>query len=375
MTAKAHNEDQINSILLDVKSSKPKSTADQQCAPGVKFEAGSCISLDVLERMADAWNKSARDPIPLSQNMSIINPKKYKIYLVHMLGERLKDKCSDQKCWLTLDFMKNIKPTDYFRPDSPQGKFEWLSTIDIRDSLKQYEKKYRDLKFFGAVPMDFADLDCYDDINSANYGALYKQGKTKLGYVFNLDESYKSGSHWVAMFADLAKGHIFYFDSFAQKPEKRVRSLMRKIVRYLTNERGMNLNENSGGSGTSASSGSGTSASSGSGASSNRSIIKEVKQDIAEKEKKFPKSANANQNLNRSASNGGSQHNMIRIDYNNIQHQQKNTECGVYSMNFLIRMARGDDFHTLCEKIVRDDKMNKCRKVYFDKHNKRQKVK
>jgi hypothetical protein len=317
--------------------------------------------------MADAWNKTGGNAIPLSQNMSIINPKKYKIYLVHMLGERLKDKCSNQKCWLTLDFMKNIKPLDYFRPDSPQGKFEWLSTIDIRDSLKQYEKKYHDLKFFGAVPMDFADLDCYDDINSANYGALYKQGKTKLGYVFNLDESYKSGSHWVAMFVDLAKGHIFYFDSFAQKPEKRVRSLMRKIVRYLTDERGMNLNENSGGS----SSGSGTGSGSGSGSNSNsnRSIIKEVKQDIAEKDKKFPKS----QNPNRSASNGGSPQNMIRIDYNNIQHQQKNTECGVYSMNFLIRMARGDDFHTLCSNIIRDDKMNKCRKVYFDKQNKRQK--
>lgn len=357
MSAKAHNEDQINSILLDVKSGKPKSTADQQCAPGVKFEAGSCISLDILERMADAWNKRGGDLIPLSQNMSIINPKKYKIYLVHMLGERLKDKCSDQKCWLTLDFMKNIKSLDYFRPDSPQGKFEWLSTIDIRDSLKQYEKKFRDFKFFGAVPMDFADLDCYDDINSANYGALFKQGKTKLGYVFNLDESYKSGSHWVAMFADLTKGHIFYFDSFAQKPEKRVRSLMRKIVRYLTDERGMSLNENIGSSGSSPGTG--------------RSLIKEVKQDIAEKEKKFSKS----QNPNRSASDGGGAQNMIRIDYNNIQHQQKNTECGVYSMNFLIRMARGDEFHQLCEKIVRDDKINKCRKVYFDKNNKRQKNK
>ena len=31
-------------------------------------------------------------------------------------------------------------------------------------------------------------------------------------------------------------------------------------------------------------------------------------------------------------------------------------------------MARGDDFDKLCNNIISDEKMNKCRLVYFDKH-------
>ena len=40
----------------------------------------------------------------------------------------------------TKDYMEN----NIFRPEGPQGKFEWLSTIDINQVLKQYEEKYED---------------------------------------------------------------------------------------------------------------------------------------------------------------------------------------------------------------------------------------
>jgi hypothetical protein len=58
----------------------------------------------------------------------------------------------------------------------------------------------------------------------------------------------------------------------------------------------------------------------------------------------------------------------IRVDYNKVQHQRGNNACGVYSINFLVRMARGDDFDKLCQKVISDEKMNKCRLVYFDKY-------
>ena len=54
----------------------------------------------------------------------------------------------------TKDYMEN----NIFRPEGPQGKFEWLSTIDINQVLKQYEEKYADFLFLGAVPIDFDDL-------------------------------------------------------------------------------------------------------------------------------------------------------------------------------------------------------------------------
>ena len=52
-----------------------------------------------------------------------------------------------------------------------------------------------------------------------------KKGKYKLGVIFNLDEHYKSGSHWVALYADLNKDQVYFFDSYGKKPEKRIRKL------------------------------------------------------------------------------------------------------------------------------------------------------
>jgi Ulp1 protease family, C-terminal catalytic domain len=308
-----NSEDFVNQVIINISDAEPRSKADLQCAPGREFEAGSCISLVVLEEMAKAYNKmtnNEKDKIRLSKNMGTLNPQKYKLYLVHQIGDRLGDTCKTQKCWSTQDFifqmgeaakMELAKYT--FRPDAPQGRFDWLSTFDINDSMAQYEKIYKGFKFYGANPMDFADLS-QSKINYANYEKLYKEGTTKLGIIFNLDEHYKPGSHWVAMFLDLEKAEILYFDSFGVKPEKRIRALMRDVTRYFTDKRGKGLED-------------------------------------------------------------------VRVDYNKDQHQKQNSECGVYSMNFLIRMARGDNFDKLCKDIIPDEKMNKCRKVYFDSYTKK----
>ena len=54
------------------------------------------------------------------------------------------------------------------------------------------------------------------------------------------------------------------------------------------------------------------------------------------------------------------------IRNNSIQHQKKNTECGVYSINFIIRLANGETFDDITKKITRDDDMNDCRTQYFN---------
>jgi hypothetical protein len=53
------------------------------------------------------------------------------------------------------------------------------------------------------------------------------------------------------------------------------------------------------------------------------------------------------------------------IKYNKTQHQFGGSECGVYSMNFLIRLLRNEDFDTIHEKRVTDKEMNACRKPYL----------
>ena len=304
-------ETYVEKIITKITQSSeaPKCKDDKKCAPGVLYEAGSCARLFVLVELAKAFNKTVekQHQIKLVSNYELLYPRQYKKYLVQELGKRIGDKCTTQKCWTQqqfVNYMDSRARDEYlkytFRPDSPQGKFEWLCTFDINDTLAQYERKYNDFKFFGAIPMDFADLPSIE-VGHIDYNRYYKSGKTKLGVIFNLDDHDEPGSHWTSLFTDMKNGKIFYFDSVAVKPEKRVRILMNQQAKFL------------------------------------KSI-------------------------------GHSMDN-IRIDYNRIQHQKKGTECGVYSINFLVRMARGDDFDKLCANVIPDDKMNKCRSVYFSKRS------
>lgn len=287
---------------------RPKSKADMRCAANLKYEAGSCASLAVLHEFANAYNSMAtnQNKIRLSRNYEILNPQKYKKFITHELDKRIGDKCSSQQCWSGQDFIKNMNAIareefikNTFRPKSPEGKFTWLNTININDVMAQYEKKYPDFKFFGAVPMDFAELSMLE-LSKPDYAGLIKNGKTRLGVVFNLDNHNQSGSHWVAMFTDINKGQLYYFDSVGIKPEKRVRTLMREQSRFI-------------------------------------------------KENGIP-------------------YDKQIVDVNTVQHQKENTECGVYSMNFIIRMLKGMNFNELCNKPISDKHINKCRKVYFSKH-------
>lgn len=290
---------------IDISSlSEPQNENDKTCAPNMTFENGSCYALGTLVLIATMYNKNnPSSQIKLDRNYETIHPHKYKRYLVKKLQEKLGNKCNDQKCWLEQDFMKSVSEKNReeiekltFRPDGPEGKFEWLSTVNIDDVMEQYEKKYLDFKYLGTVPMDFDDLPVLG-IKNLNFDNLYKKGKKRLGIIFNLDEHNKSGSHWVSMFVDLEKGQIYYFDSYGVRPEKRVRKLMKRINDYLVN-------------------------------------IRKITPDI---------------------------------NYNSIRHQYKNSECGVYSINFIVRSLRGESFKSISESKIPDEKINKCRARYFTK--------
>lgn len=51
--------------------------------------------------------------------------------------------------------------------------------------------------------------------------------------------------------------------------------------------------------------------------------------------------------------------------YNNVKHQKKNTECGVYSINFILRMLKGEPFKNIVNNVTTDSEVNECREVYF----------
>jgi hypothetical protein len=133
----------------------PANDADKTCAPTLKFEDGSCYTLRSLVLIARAFNNDNPDNrIKLNKRFETLEPKKYKRYLVKKLKERLSDTCSNQKCWSEQDFIDKINKINReeiekftYRPQGPDGKFEWLNTINIDDVMEQYEYKYPNFIF------------------------------------------------------------------------------------------------------------------------------------------------------------------------------------------------------------------------------------
>ncbi len=55
----------------------------------------------------------------------------------------------------------------------------------------------------------------------------------------------------------------------------------------------------------------------------------------------------------------------MKVNINRIDHQLGSTECGVYSINFIINRLNGKSFESVSKNIIRDSEMNKKRKVFF----------
>jgi hypothetical protein len=56
----------------------------------------------------------------------------------------------------------------------------------------------------------------------------------------------------------------------------------------------------------------------------------------------------------------------LRLESNGRRFQYSNTECGMYSLYFLIRMIAGESFKKFCKKAIDDKYMLKFRKILFD---------
>lgn len=290
--------------IIKLEQVMPKNKNDCKCAPHLTFDNGSCIPTNILIKLANAFNTHCQETnnnnfITMHDGIELLHPDEYKLYLLFELGKRFKGNQHDwikHKCTQFMnDNEKDELEHNTFRPNGPQGKFEWLSTFDINFTLSQYETKYSDFQFLGAVPIDFNELEKLP-FQKMNFDDLYKNGKKRIGIVFNLDESWKNGSHWVSLFSDLEKGQVFFSDSYGISPQKQIITFIRRIEEYLKNTR-----------------------------------------NISEPD----------------------------IRYNKTQHQKGNSECGVYSINFILRLLKGKTFDHITRKRVTDEKVNKCRMIYF----------
>lgn len=194
------------------------------CSPAVKPSQWGCFDRSSLDKIVKKYNGQNRDKIICNYHTSDKD-------LWNMINKRISKKsCNGEVCWLSHEIMDD-ELLNYYKPLKPIGKHKWLKTTDINKVLNQYEDKFIDFTFMGAVPIDF-DL-VIREIAFINCCSLIKQGKTRVGFVFNLDKHNQSGSHWVSMFTDFYTKDICYFDSYGDGVPKEIDKLMDKIIKQI----------------------------------------------------------------------------------------------------------------------------------------------
>ena len=274
------------------------------CSPKEKGKINdfSCYSNESLMRLKELWN--SRHP-----DVKIISNSPKEIH--KFISEKLRGICNKESCWLKqkAEFGKvDSDMADSFAPESPpewkKNPTEWLSSIDIMNVMKQYEKAYKCFDFIGPSPIDFDTRKLYgecvwDELCNFSLNEQIKHGKTKIGIIFNTDPHDKPGQHWISMFINIKKKKIFFYDSTGDKPDDEIMVLVNRIK-----EQGLNLS---------------------------------------------PK-------IN------------FKFDSNEgIEHQYGNTECGVYSLYFIVHMLEDKmTEHYLKTHILKDVYMQKFRKIYFN---------
>ena len=276
-----------------------------KCAPHIQAGGSSCFTLAQLQEIATACNNDAT--CSRLSNGGVINISQSKSKLWDNIKDKLSSKCTYEWCWVDQDFIYRIKDSQIresilntFRPPGPSTSRKWLNTTQINMVMSQYELKYPDFKFYGPFPIDFKEV--YQVIYNLDLSTLYHNGIKRLGFVFNLDPSHKSGSHWVAMFVDMRrkKRVIGFYDSVGScPPPKEIAVFINRL------------------------------------ASQHGKIYR------------------------------GSERGEFNIKCNTYQHQKSNSECGVYAMYFLLRSLRGHSFESIVRDMIVDDEMNGYRHLFF----------
>jgi Ulp1 family protease len=128
---------------------------------------------------------------------------------------------------------------------------------------------------------------------------------SKIGVVFNTDPSDSPGKHWVSMYIDLEHGSVDYFDSYGMAP-----------------------------------------------------LSVELKRFISSLDDQYYGMYGRRMTMNLNC--------LGDVCTSRVQHQRKNTECGVYSINFIVERLSGRSWYDIVTgNLVDDDSMSLNRDIYF----------
>ena len=288
----------------DSKNNDPN--IDCNCAPGKKYDETSCFSLEDLVDIVKAYNKHYKlngsdKHIELSWEKSN-DKRKYKKHLVDELTKALEDICSDQMCWLKQKFMTKLD----------KKRFDDITKNTFRPKTPQGKFKWLNtinlddvMKQYEEMYKDFKYLGTvpmdFDHIEK-------KYNLSNINYKKMIDEGItKYGS--VINFDNHDEDGSHWVGIFVNFSTGEISyfdsygdEVPPKINDYMNNMVAL--------------------------------YKKLCKKDAVKK-------------------------------VNDQRHQYKNSECGVYSINFILKSLSGKDMDDIFNNIVDDDNINLCRSVYF----------
>ena len=228
--------------------------------------------------------------------------------------------CNDENCWLNALPNKNELLNSILRPKIPKewktNKNEWLSNFDILKVIKQYEQSNPEFEFIGPTFIDFASYDETTD------GQCVEKDLCN----FDLNAYIKKGKTKI--------GIIFNLDKHDQSGSHWVSMFVdieQRFIFYFN--------------------------------STGEKIPKEIMQLVNK----------ITEQSNTIFTKG------FKTHYNNLEHQRENTECGMYSLFFIISLLTGsiggDNSHLLqnetdkvnffTKKRIPDNDMENLRIKYF----------
>jgi hypothetical protein len=227
------------------------------------------------------------------------------------LNMYLSSVCNKESCWLKQkshfgELPGNLK--DSFAPATPieweKNPNEWLSSVDIMKVMKQYEKAYKCFDFIGPSPIDFDKHKLYGECVWEELCKFDLKAEIKKGK-YKIGIIYNTDPHY--------KSGQHWISMFINIKNKKIFFFdstgdppPKEVVKFINNVKGQGL-------------------------------------------KLIPKI-----NFNIDSSEGH-------------EHQKKNSECGVYSLFFIVSMLK-DTLSTEYLKTHRidDESISKFRKIYFN---------
>lgn len=282
------------------------------CAPQIKMtmnnDSYTCFSIKELHEIAKAYNsyiqkkqvclkeqnKHLGSQVRCALSIPIVlSNDKRKVW--NDIYKRLRNICPYESCWVEQKFIKQIEDKKLreklqsftFKPKMGSNNNGWLSTIDINNVVRQYQKVDTSFKFLGAQPSDFYKIIRFDWREFITH--------ERIALVLNHDTHKQSGSHWVTLFIDNVNKTIEYFDSVGSPPNRNIKTFIKGLRLVLYNHKYLE---------------------------------------------------------------------------NNIKHQELDSECGVYSIYYIIQRLKGKSFHQLVNYITKDKVMKTFRKYIFrEVHN------